>query len=1174
MTGTSSVRISVAALALLCVSLAAIPAQAQYRASLQGTVTDPQGAVVPGATVTLTDKETNRTLQTVSNESGVYVFTALAARTYTLTVELAGFKKKVLDDVRIIAEQSNALNVELELGQTSETVTVGAAAPLIDTATGNMSGTVTAQQIQTLPSFGRDPLQLLQLAPGAFGDGARGAGGGTQNLPATTIGGTGSTTGIFAIENGGQIVANGARTGENNYQIDGVGVTSVSWGGTTVITPNEDSIKEIKVVTNNYDAENGRYRGAQVQMISQNGTNALHGSAFFKWNRPGLNAFQKYNGYGKAVEKNTADFNDIGGTVGGPILRDKLFGFFSYETIRNDAPSTVQGWYQTPQYLGTAAPAGSAAEKFLTFPGSSPTAGTVLMGAGDGHSCGDIGLIEGTNCHFIEGQGLDLGRPLSSGLFPLGTRDPSFVDRFSPGLGGDGTGSPSNLDGVPDLLWLLTGNPTKSTQTQYNARVDFNATTKDLIAFSMYRVPTSSDSLNGSTREMNQFHHTTVNEAETILWNRVFSSTLLNEARANAAGWRWRDLQNNPDRPWGLPPTYIQNVDGSGTIGAIQPDNHLNFGIGAPGLFDQWTFSVKDTLTKVYKSHTLKMGGEVTRMTFVDTAPWNARPSYYFNNMWDFLNDAPTGEFATFDPSTGVPTDFRKDTRQTLTALFVQDDFRVKPNLTLTLGLRWSYFGSISENSDDLSSVVLGSGNAALTGLSLRLGGKLYESSKTDFGPQVGFAWSPGRFNERLVIRGGAGIAYNGLDQAISLNGRSNAPFLSAAGNLTGSQVVYGVDTFPSDINSFSGYASNPATIANFDPNTNLPVPGPNFAEIALTGYPAKWPTTRAVQYSAEAEYDLGNQWVASLGYQGSTTRHLTLVRNLNLVLAAQGVPLNPVVNHLDFYSNDGNASFNALLAGIRHRFSNSFELTGQYRLSRSMDDGSNNFATDQYVYDPELSWAPSDYDATHMFKLWGVWSPTIFRDSQAWLEKILGGWTISGIFNAHSGFPWTPVYHDIGCGVVYAGSRGNCDLRPAAYLGGALDEYGDDAFKRPGGNFPGGGSAFFTEPSHVPGPSFDSIAQGLNPPGPIPGRPGVERNSFRGPRYFNIDATLSKAFGLPTTPVLGNAAKVEFRTNFYNLFNQVNLYNVQNDIRNVHFGEAQEGLAGRTIEMQLRFSF
>ena len=1173
---TSRMRISLAALVLLCASLASTPAQAQYRASLQGTVTDPTGAVVPDAAVTLTDTETNRTLAAVTNGSGVYVFTALAARTYSLAVEKAGFKKKVLDDVRIIAEQSNSINIELDLGETTETVTVSGAAPLIDTATANISGTVTAEQIQALPSFGRDPFQLLQLAPGAFGDGARGAGGGTQNLPATTIGGTGATTGIFATENGGQIVANGARTGENNYQIDGVGVTSVSWGGTSVITPNEDSIKEIKVVTNNYDAEYGRYRGAQVQIISQNGTNQFHGSGFFKWASPRLNSLQEYNGYGKAVEENTADFDDIGGTFGGPILRDKLFGFFSYETIRRDSAATVQGWYQTPQYMSLAAPPGSAAEKFLTFPGSSPTAGTVLMGPGDSHTCADIGLIDGTNCRFIPGQGLDIGRPLLPGQFPLGARDPSFVNNFSPGLGGDGTGSPSNLDGVPDMLWLVTGNPTKSTASQYNVRIDFNATANDLLAFSMYRVPQSSDSFNGTTREMNQFHHTQVNEAETIIWNHVFSPTLLNEARANAAGWRWRDFDNNPDGPWGLPSTYIQSVDGSGTIGTLQPDpnNHLDFGIGAPGLFDQWTFSVKDTLTKVYKSHTLKAGAEVTRMTFVDTAPWSARPSYYFNNMWDFLNDAPMSENATFDPLTGVPTDFRKDTRQMLYAVFLQDDFNFRPNLTLTFGLRWEYFGSISENTDDQSALVLGSGNAQLTGLALRLGGKLYESSKTDFGPQVGFAWTPGKFNDRLVVRGGAGLAYNGLDQAISLNGRSNAPFLSAAGNLSGGQIVYGVNSFPPEINSFSGYAPNPATVATFDPVTNLPVPGPNFAQIALTGFQDPWPTTRSVRYSLEAEYDLGGQWVASLGYQGSTTRHLTRVYNLNLVSAAQGIPFNPVVNHIDWYANDANASFNALLAGIRHRFSNSFELSSQYRLSRSMDHGSNNFAQDQYVYDPEAAWGPSDYDATHMFKLFGVWSPTIFRDRTTWLEKILGGWTISGIFNAHSGFPWTPEYKGIGCGVVYAESRGECDLRPAAYLGGALNEHGDDAFRRAGGNFPGGGSVYFTQPAREPGPSFNSIVSGQNPPGPIPERPGVERNSFRGPRFFNLDATVAKAFGLPAMPGLGDAAKVEIRASFFNLFNQVNLYNVQNDILDVHFGEAQEGLAARTIEIQARFSF
>jgi hypothetical protein len=1179
MTIRSRARWSAAVLVCLAMSLTGRVAYAQYRASLHGTVSDEQGGVVPGATVTLVDKETGRALTIVTNDQGAYTFNALAPRPYTLEVELTGFKKAVISDVRILGEQANTVDVKLELGGAAETVNVAAVAPLIDTATASVAGTVTEQQIQSMPSAGRDVLQLLQLAPGAFGTGARSGGGGTENLPGTTIGGSGNTTGIFGTENGGQIVANGARTGENNYQIDGVGVTSVSWGGTTVITPNEDAIKEVKVITNNYDAENGRYRGAQVQIISQNGTNDVRGSAFFKANRPGLNAFQKYNGYGRARERNTALYNDIGGTVGGPFLRNRLFGFFSYETIRNDAASIEQGWYQTPQYMSTAARGGSAAERFLTFPGSAPGTGTVLMNAGDGHGCADIGLIENVNCRFIAGQGLDIGRPLTS-AFGLGTRDPSHVDRFTPGLGGDGTNDPSNLDGIPDLQWRANVNPSKSKAEQYNLRVDFNATAKDLIAFSMFRVPQSSDSFNGTAREMNLFHHTQVNEAETVIWNHTFSGSMLNEARANIAGWNWKDLDNNPDGPWGLPSAYMHRVDSSGTIGTIsQGDNKMSFGIGAPGLFDQKTIGVKNTLTRVMRSHTIKMGGEITRMTFVDTAPWSARPSYYFNNMWDFLNDAPSAENATFDPRTGVPTDFRKDTRQTLFALFVQDDYKMRPNLTLTFGLRWERFGSISEKNDNLSSVVLGEGAAALTDMSLRLGGSLYEVNKTNFGPQLGATWSPSRFNNKMVLRGGFGIGYNGLDQAISLNGRSNPPFLSAAGNLTGNQIVYGVNSFPSDVHAFSGYASNPATIANFDPNTNLPAPGPNFALIAVTGFPAEWPTTYSYRYSADLSYDLGRQWVATIGYQGSTTRHLTRQYNLNLVYAAQGIPLNPVVNGVDWYANDGNASFNALLGEVRHRFSSSFELSSQYRLSRSMDIGSNNFATDHYQYDPSFAWGPSDYDVTHAFKVFGTWSPTIFKDTDSWKEKLIGGWSISGILNAHSGFPWTPVYNGIGCGVVYAesGSNGggwNCALRPAAYLGGAGNDYSIDAFRRAGGNFPGGGTAFFTEPAHQQGPPFADVVSGAAAPGPIPQAPGVERNSFRGPRYLNVDATVNKSFGLPSVRGLGRTPRLEIRAGFYNLFNKINLKNIQADVLDAHFGEAQEGLAGRTIELQARFVF
>src|SRR2546422_1753156 len=216
----------------------ATAANAQYRASIQGIVTDPQGEAVVGATVTLQNEETGQKYTTTSGEGGVYNFNGLPPSKFTITVEKQGFKTKTIKSFGVIAEQANAVNLQLEVGQVNETVTVnGDAAPLIDTETPSVSGTVTAKQIQSLPSFGRDVFQLLQLAPGAFGDGAQAAGGGTANLPATTVGGTGGVDGSFKIENAGQITVNGAQTGQNNYQIDGVATNSVTWGA-SVITPN------------------------------------------------------------------------------------------------------------------------------------------------------------------------------------------------------------------------------------------------------------------------------------------------------------------------------------------------------------------------------------------------------------------------------------------------------------------------------------------------------------------------------------------------------------------------------------------------------------------------------------------------------------------------------------------------------------------------------------------------------------------------------------------------------------------------------------------------------------------------------------------------------------------------------------------------------------------------
>ena len=681
---------------LTCMLLLALGTHAQYRAGIQGTVLDPQGAAVSDARVTVMAKETGISQEATTDDSGVYSVTRLAPGLYTVTVEKAGFKKKVLDDFQIKPEQTNSLDISLEIGQVSESVVVsGSDLPAIDTESGTIAGNISSKQIQSMPSFGRDVFQLTQLAPGAFGDGAQQSGGGSAQLPGTNSGASGATDGIFKTENAPQIIANGSQLQGNNITLDGVGITSVTWGGAAVVTPNEESVKEVKVITNNYDAENGRFAGAQIQVVSQNGTNQFHGSAFFKNSQPGYNAYQRWNGPAssgpgtpteRGLQKDTAKFDQIGGSIGGPIWKSKLFAFFSYETIRNSSSSTGTGWYETPQFLKLA-PANSVASQFLTYPGEGASYSSII--SNNATSCTGIGLVEYSaatktgNCITIPGQGLDIGSPLTTAL---GTSDPTWVSNTNPGVGGGL--NPANP--VPTIMNVSTVFPSSTTEAQYNGRMDFNVTSGDLIAFSIYDVPVSSTSYNGPVRAANLWHHDAMNQAMTAFWDHTFSPTLLNEVRVNAAGWRWNEINSNTQEPWGLPTSTIDNIGNVNFGGSY-------YGPPGPSVFDQWTYNVKDVVTKIHGSHTIKFGGEVTRLLFVQEAPWSARPSYNFRNFWDFLNDAPYQENGTFDPTTGIPAAFRKDTRANIYGFFIQDSYKVKPNLTLTLGLRYDYFGPISE---------------------------------------------------------------------------------------------------------------------------------------------------------------------------------------------------------------------------------------------------------------------------------------------------------------------------------------------------------------------------------------------------------------------------------------------------------------------------------------------
>jgi hypothetical protein len=1164
--------------ALLSVTVIASTAllQAQFRASLRGTVTDSQGAAVAGATVTLIDQDTNHTMVSTSDGNGIYIFSALPPDPYRLTVEAKGFKQKLLEHVVIIPEQLNALDLQLELGEVQQTVTVSGTTSALDTETATLSGTITSNQIQHMPSMNRDVFQLAQLAPGVFGDGSMQGSGGTYNLPGAqgVSGSAGGAGGIFQIENAPQIQSGGGQDITNSITIDGISTVSAVWGGASIITPSEDSVQDMKVVSNNYDAENGRFSGAQIQVTYKSGTNALHGSAFFKASRPGLNAYQRWNGLGSEMPGTPAArglnrydnrTNNYGGSLGGPIWKNKIFAFFDWETSPSSSVVTNQNWYDTSQFDSTAATSGSIAAKYLSFPGNAVSENAIIS-----RTCKQIGLSEGVNCN-TETGGLDVGSPITTGL---GMQDLTFGNNPStPGVGG-------GLDGVPDIAFFNTVNPTTISQNQYNGRLDADVTQKDRLSFTIYWVPTSSTDFNGPIRSQNLWHHNVTNYAYSVIWNHAFSPTLLNQARANAAGWKYNELTSNPQEAFGLPQDNISTLIGSATP--------QYFGAPPPGQYDQWTYSFNDVLTKIFGRHSLKGGVDITRLSYLNENLGGARPSFNFNNIWDFANDAPFQENGQFQASTGIPFANRQDDRENLLGIFAQDDIKVRSNLTINLGLRWSYFGSIRPKQNDLDVLQLGQGANALTGMSIRVGGSQSVPQKYNFGPVLGFAWQPSQNNGKLVIRGGFGIAYNQNEIAITANGSGNPPNAVQFGvtcpypytsNPSCTTPSYGIlyET-ATDIHSIFGYNPNTAAIKTFGPN-NLPIcPSPCASPIFVTGFPAHTKTISNYHYSLDLQYQLPFNSVMSLGYQGNETRHMLIQNNWNVIGAAMGLTFNPGVNFLDYYENAGSGNSNAMIASLRHNFSRGFQLAAQYTWARAMDENSGPYYEDDYPFDTHAAYGRANYDVRNAFKLYGLWQPVFFRGSHSWLEKVAGGWSLSGIWNLHSGFPWDPFYGT--SGLYYQGS-GYGNLRPAGVLPGAGTSTDNSTFMQSTNpNYGGNATAFFVPPTYVQGATFPAYS-----PAPVP---GIHRNSLNGPGYNDVDASLAKAFGLPRIRGLGENAKFEIRADIYNFFNKLNINTSSIDAflgsvnpngtisstPNGDFGVAGSALGSRTIQLQARFSF
>jgi hypothetical protein len=1180
--------------------LFASAAHAQFRTSIQGSVTDPDGAVIPGAKLTLLDKANNATQVRTSDDNGVYNFNALPPDQFKLTVEKPGFQSQVLDNVRLTPEQPNDIGVKLLLGSVDTSVTVDASTvSAMDTDTANIGGTITANDIQHMPSFNRDVFTLSQLAPGAVADGSQAAGGGVYQRNGNQGPGGAGSGGAAPTENGPQVNANGGQYQNNSITLDGISIVSAVWGGTSIITPSEEAIDNVRIVTNAYDAEYGRFSGSQTLVTTKSGTNQFHGSAFFAMHRPGLNSNNRVvrDATGAAIgatQKDTQRYNQFGASLGGPIWKDKLFAFFAYESTPNSSTTTSTGWFETGA-LAAQAPANSVASTFLNFPGSALN-GTVVT---SGETCALVGLKQGVNCALIAGQGLDIGSPLKNGL---GKQDPTTDGTPSnPGIG-------SGLDGVADIAFYRTAVPVTSYYHQFVGRLDGQVKQNDHLAFSIYWVPQGNTTYAGSPRAYNLFHHEQINQATSVIWNHTFSPTFLNEARANAAGWRWNEPSTNPQQPVGLPldtvvfaPSATANGAATTTLGT--------FGSGIGSHLDQWTYSYKDVATKVIGQHTIKFGGEYTNLHYLEDP--QSQPAYRFYGLWTFLNDAPYQESGTFNAATGKPGSVRSDQRENLFGGFIQDDWKASSTLTLHVGLRYSYFGALYSKQKNIPNVMFGQGASQYTGLTVAATDGLWNPQKANFGPHFSFNWSPASTKGKMVVRGGYGISYNQNEIAITSNASYNPPISNnytftydspASPGVNGGKILYGVS---SNSKSTAGFASNPNTITTYNA-AGLPVTGSASVIIAGDGY-GHVPTVYFHHYSLDTEYQLSKWLVATAGYQGSLGRHMIAHETPNAPAAVQGIAFNQLVTGGDFWRNEGSSNNNAFLASLKHPMTHGLSAEAQFMWSKSMDvDGSGPYEEDPYYpLGSQYAYARSDFNIGKSVKVFGLWQPVFFHGDKGWLEKIAGGWSLSGIFNFHTGFPYSANYNLPNS--LYCNQCGYTQVR-AQYLGGASGNHSNEAFIN-NTNFANQKSVqtMATAPVNispnscaVPNPpsacattvaygnkyfnvanfynqvEFANTTANVKPTLALPNVPGSARNIFDGPSYRDVDASLSKGFGLPKMPILGDAAKFEIRADVFNLFNILNLNpgSVGTVVDSGTFGQDTTALGGRTISFQGRFSF
>lgn len=1123
------------------------PAQTADTGAIAGTVTDTAGAVVPQAEVKVTNLGTRELRSVTSGPNGSYSVPLLPPGIYTVDVSKAGFKTLNFPSVTVIVTETATLNAQLTVGEVTEQVTVAADAEQLQTASSTLGRVTNEAMVSDLPLASRNYTQIIGLNPGVS----------TEVTNPTALG----------LGAGGQSNFSTAGQSEksNNYQMDGVAIDDLQNSGTFsggVAIPNPDTIMEFKVQTSQYDASFGRNAGANVNVITKGGTNTFHGTLFEFFRNNDLNAndfFFNRAGTARPILRQ----NQFGGTIGGPVIKDKLFFFGSYQGTRqtNGVSSSCSTSFEEPPLTNNR----SAAALGALFAGQRGYYQTALGGVGPAIAA------DGSN---ISPQALALfNYKLPSGAYAIPTPEEIIPSQ------------PFATQGLSVL-----SSPCPFTENQYMANADYLPSQKHRIAMRFFTAHDNTTetlpgtNVGGPTAPGWPLTIPTSYQNATVTYTFIASATLLNELEA---GYHRTFAYNDQDEPLQYSQVGITTPPYDNGIPEIDLNGSVTLGGNGQSLKDtQNTYILQDSLSWTLGRHSLRFGGGAS------TAQNNLENFHYigaliflsYPDLLLGLNATQSGTAAAGVPvgnvyeSVDVPGIFDRAFRTWNGNAWVQDDIKVTRRFTANIGLRFERIGDISDamgrngNIDPallntsppaggtlqgyvVPSNYTGTVPAGVTKLSNNLG--YSGAGQNTWNPRIGFAWElPG--TDRFVLRAGYGIYHDTTTGQPFIQLLTDPPF--------------------SVINELAATANGSATLANpFPPAVTLPYFPPyspttkNSATIIGPDY--RPPTVQ--QYSMGLQTRLTHDMVLTTSYSGARGVHLLEEAYINQAeFASPSSPVNGVTTNTvaniqqrvpypgfattgmeDIFSN-GESWYNALQASLEKRLSHGLQFLASYTFARSLSTASNSVSGGNggsptgTQNNPSNTYGPDGFIRDQRFVLSAVYALPLL-EKRGFVTQTLGGWRLASVVTVQSGdrltLTTTTSTNIYGITTDRVQIAAGCTY-PQLETSGGTESRLFDYFNK---------SCITTAPvvgSDGKGTTFGDAGIGI----------------VRGPGQSDVDFSFLKQF-----PMWNEHSHLEFRAEFFNALNHPSFSNPTLSFTSATFGQIlSETVNPRIIQFALKLAF